>query len=1225
VAPSSAAAPTEAVQPSQGAAPAFASFDEIGARQQPARAQGGAPATPTEEPSVITDVLAAPFRGAFQGVYELGDLLALGALPEERYLGTSKTLPGKIVEGIAQFAVGFIPVAGWLGKASTVAKLSKAGAVGKFVAGSSVARGAIAGAVTDFSVFDGQQARLSNLIQEVPALQNPITEFLAAKEDDGEIEGRLKNAIEGIMVGGAVDLLFLGVKRLRAEKIAKDAGRTVDEVIEAGRKAVPDDELEAATKRLQEESEASVKAPAAQQVADGVDTVKPIDPAQEAADATAKTAKEAKDAADAANIAKFIEDEKELTALAKDITEKNLPDTLDRMGAIPKRILNFNTIQSSEDVVRSTTVLVESIKKTMERNVIPDAQLMKDGLAELEAMTGQPASSIALSMTQGILKGDVEATRTMAARIMAYRVTLVELQKEVFQKAAAFRNGGKAEGVQFLETIAIAKEFHQQFRTLRNSSGRSLRALGVNTKEIADLSSLMDEVLGGKEGTQRLSELADKVLAAGNNPAALSRLTDPKLSLGGKVLRIHNEYWMNSILSAPASIAVDVTATAMNTLWRPFEGIMGAMIQGDKTAAATFIKTYGTLFNELQEAAQAAFKAIKQDRHILDPDAVKQMDFARNAAGESPVSFTKAGTPGQPGALVYGSVKRAITSEFVGVAPDSITGQAIDYIGKVVNIPSRLRMGTDEFFAQINYRAAAKTKLLNEALSRPELAKDSAKAAKWVEDQFQGLITDSGARYSEAGIARKAYEEALNSGLKGPEMADFIQNYIKENFDPNRSSLSEFAREYARDVGFTKDLTPGTLSHTINSAVTQHPLWRLVMPFIRTPANLMEFVAKRSVITNATPFRRLRNELVTELASPDPLIRAQASGRIATSYLFYTAAAMAAVAGTVTGGGPANEYERKQLEATGWRPYSFKIGDAYVSYQRLDPFATFFGLIADTYNGILTKVNESADADAEDIGATVMMALAKNITNKSYLTGLSQILEAVSNPDRRMAAYWRARAGSYVPSFMAQLTPVITDDVYMKESRSILDGILKRVPYGSQYVEPQRNLVGEPVVNPRASLGEFVAPTTFTTKTNDRVFEELSKLSYGFSPPRTVVAGNIDLTKYKSPTGQTAYDRWGELTGITRVGGKTIRQALEHLMGSAKYKGLSDVSTADFESPRVAEVKRVVARYRAAAWERLMKEYPQLEANHETSTRNNAALRRGVTVNQLLPMPFAVN
>ena len=161
---------------------------------------------------VAGDILAAPFRGvegAVQGIYNLGDMLTFDLLPDydNRLLGESSTTAGGIVEGISQFASGmFVPGVGGLSIASKLGKLGKARTL--LTQGSKsreIAKFAVGGAVTDFAYFDGKQGRLSDLIQQNPSLQNPITEFLQSEEDDTQIEGRLKNAIEGIGLGLLAD------------------------------------------------------------------------------------------------------------------------------------------------------------------------------------------------------------------------------------------------------------------------------------------------------------------------------------------------------------------------------------------------------------------------------------------------------------------------------------------------------------------------------------------------------------------------------------------------------------------------------------------------------------------------------------------------------------------------------------------------------------------------------------------------------------------------------------------------------------------------------------------------------------------------------------------------------------------------------------------------------------------------------------------------------------
>jgi|GEM_PF-1087728 len=100
---------------------------------------------------------------------------------------------GQVTEGVAQFLIGFIP-------AVRVVRMVKAasvlGSTGQFM---------IAGAIADTTAFDPHERRLSNLVQEFPQLKNPVTEYLASAPGDSSAEGRLKNALEGIIFGAVLD------------------------------------------------------------------------------------------------------------------------------------------------------------------------------------------------------------------------------------------------------------------------------------------------------------------------------------------------------------------------------------------------------------------------------------------------------------------------------------------------------------------------------------------------------------------------------------------------------------------------------------------------------------------------------------------------------------------------------------------------------------------------------------------------------------------------------------------------------------------------------------------------------------------------------------------------------------------------------------------------------------------------------------------------------------
>ncbi len=118
-----------------------------------------------------------------------------------------ETPAGKLASGISQFLVGFKGV----DKALKGIKAASRGASVAKTAGTSFA--------ADFAFFDGQEERLSNVIQANPELANPVNEFLAAKPGEGNAEGRLKNAMEGLGVGMLAEGLVHG---LRLTKVGRE-------------------------------------------------------------------------------------------------------------------------------------------------------------------------------------------------------------------------------------------------------------------------------------------------------------------------------------------------------------------------------------------------------------------------------------------------------------------------------------------------------------------------------------------------------------------------------------------------------------------------------------------------------------------------------------------------------------------------------------------------------------------------------------------------------------------------------------------------------------------------------------------------------------------------------------------------------------------------------------------------------------------------------------------
>jgi len=182
-----------------------------------------------KESNPLKDLALAPLRGvegAAQSIYKFTDFALGDALPDydNRFLGKSETLAGGLVEGVTQFLVPFGGIAKGVKAASSIGRFGKqftrVNKKGKEVLNW---KGVIAAeTATDFIAFDAQEERLSNLINTFPSLRNPVTDFLEASGDDGEIEGRFKNSLEGLGITGLATGLIGGLRAMKLNRQKKD-------------------------------------------------------------------------------------------------------------------------------------------------------------------------------------------------------------------------------------------------------------------------------------------------------------------------------------------------------------------------------------------------------------------------------------------------------------------------------------------------------------------------------------------------------------------------------------------------------------------------------------------------------------------------------------------------------------------------------------------------------------------------------------------------------------------------------------------------------------------------------------------------------------------------------------------------------------------------------------------------------------------------------------------
>jgi hypothetical protein len=275
-----------------------------------------------------------------------------------------------------------------------------------------------------------------------------------------------------------------------------------------------------------------------------------------------------------------------------------------------------------------------------------------------------------------------------------------------------------------------------------------------------------------------------------------------------------------------------------------------------------------------------------------------------------------------------------------------------------------------------------------------------------------------------------------------------------------------------------------------------------------------------------------------------------------------------------------------------------RIGDKWVSYQRFDPFSTLFGAAAD-----FAEVGRYATGrEADEFALSLSIAIAKNLTNKTWLSGLSDAFEVLTDPERYGRSYFQRLAGSAaVPSIVNQAAQAT--DPYLRNARTIADSIRARVPVLSESVPVRRDVWGEPVERGN-SLGPDIASPIYTTReSDDPLRQEVARLKVPLStPPRylKVRGQRFDLTAKQ-------YDE------LLQLSGKPAKQYLEGFIQTDEWRDMRDDERADFVSETLKE-------FRAAGREALKEMYPELSGARRPAT----AGAKESTAPPLLPPGFVM-
>lgn len=561
-------------------------------------------------------------------------------------------------------------------------------------------------------------------------------------------------------------------------------------------------------------------------------------------------------------------------------------------------------------------------------------------------------------------------------------------------------------------------------------------------------------------------------------------------------------YYVHNLLSGVGTLAKNVISGGINTIYFPAKKIVAGYLGGGSPLSREGWNTYKSMvasWKESWDMCKAAF---------LNGDGKLSMMRDTMAIGEDEV-FT--------GFREW---------KFDFSTPEGIWHAVQNFH----SLMTRAMGASDELMSQLNYRSIKRAKTIEQAkqLADKYGITDEAVISK-IEDNLFDNAFDAAGRPMDVETLAEAkdilYQLPLNGQMFDRATGDMVQ-----------------VRPQSWVTG---------LAGSLNTAAASNPLLKIMFPFVKTGANILQMSLEHNGIY--AMLSKNQRELLLSQTREGALARSQ----VAFGMFSLMSGCMMALGGMITGSAPTDANEKKALFATGWKPYSIRMGNKYVSYQGYEPLETILGFAADTVNIYGSIVNSEDEAKWQKFSQRMISSLLNNFLDKAaFRTGLRQ-MAYLTSPDENGADYAKAlsqTAQGFLPdsSFIRNVSSVGKRDVTKPQGyERILSNYFNR-----GLGDYRRDAFG----NRQDNYGLIV--TNAGDDNSDKPeYAELENLAqYGFNPSeitKTITGTKLQYKEFKNPqTGRSVYDTMQEELSTLEIGGKTLQEAVRELVTSQEYDDL---------------------------------------------------------------------
>jgi hypothetical protein len=372
----------------------------------------------------------------------------------------------------------------------------------------------------------------------------------------------------------------------------------------------------------------------------------------------------------------------------------------------------------------------------------------------------------------------------------------------------------------------------------------------------------------------------------------------------------------------------------------------------------------------------------------------------------------------------------------------------------------------------------------------------------------------------------QALAQGINKGLKGKKLIDNAYQIVE---NPSEEMV-RYATSDAATAVFMNRTKLGEAASTIQKIPY---VGEFFIPFARTPSS----VAMQVVSYSPLGFVKAAVDAVKGGAF-DQRIFSQGTGRAVIGTAVMAIGYKLAEEGLISESFPVGDEREQELQrAEGRKTNAIKVGDEWRSPLVLGPLGNLL-LVGAEFQRAIKENGSPTEAISKAMSASV-----KAFTEQTFLTGLSDAINAITDPKRYASQYLPNLVASFIPTLVSDVARA-TDD---KERRpdTTLDRVKARIPGARQTVEPQVDILGREQARVGNPLEVLIDPTRPTPEVGTIVTEELRRLAIsGF---------NVSPTKLGDRQGYEALTP-EENTKLWKFTGQIVNQKLSSLFTNEQYQ-----------------------------------------------------------------------